>query len=415
MLKGILIALSCLVLLSPSARAADDIEYQEKVRAKSGQWMAEMRQVDKLKSEKKWDEAESVIRKIMTERQELKLNLSGEKRSLSELFDSAGKLSEAEKLYKEQIADRETHDGVEDFILVPVLNQYAEFLRRHGRAKEALPFEQRAKAIEADVNKAPKRQILAITGDTKLNSNEKYAKLCDLGKRFLDADNATKASFVCTEAIKVNPYKPRAYKMRAQTYYQLEKLQPALDDLNNALKADPKDAQALFDRGRLYQSLNKPLLALRDFDASIEASPSDVETFGYRAKQYAELNRIDRAIGDYTAALKVNPRAHWAYIQRALLFRDKKKDAAQALKDIDRAIELAPKNIDDWELRAETLMKANRFKEAIGAATRMVALEPQSTQGYTMRSRIYKAIEGPKSKNAAADLASVEKLRRASQ
>jgi tetratricopeptide (TPR) repeat protein len=412
MLKQIFIALSSVVMLAAPS-FANDIEVQEKIRMKSGEWMAEMRQVDKLKAQKKWDEAEAVIRNIMAERQELKLNLSGEKRSLSELYTASGKLAEAEKMYKEQISDRETHDGIDDFILVPVLNQYAEFLRAHGRAKEAVPLEQRAKGIEADINKPPKKQIAAIVGDTKLSSNDKYNKLCDLGKRFLDSDNATKASFALTEAIKVNQYKPRAYKMRAQTFYQTEKLQSALEDLNNALKADAKDAEALFDRGRLYQSLNKPLKALKDFDASIALRPDDVDTLGYRAKQYAALGRIDNAIADYSAAIKAQPRTHWAFIQRSLLYRDNKKDTAQALKDIDKAIALAPKNIDDWELRAETLMKAKRIKEAIADATKMIDIEPDSTQGYSMRSRIYKAIEGPKSKHAAADLATIEKMRKA--
>jgi len=413
MLKRIVIALSSFVMLAGACRAAEDIEYQEKIRTKSAEWMAQIRQVDKLKAQKKWDEAESVIRKIMAERQELKLDLGGEKKSLAELFEASGKLNDAEKMYKEQIADRETHDGVDDFILVPVLNQYAVFLRKHARAKEALALEVRAKAIEADINKPPKKQLLAITGDTRLNSSEKYAKLCDLAKRFLDSDNPTKASYACSEAIKVNPYKPKAYKMRAQCYYQTEKLQQALEDLNNALKAEPKDAEALFDRGRLYQSLNKPLLAMKDFDASIEVRPNDTEALGYRAKQNEQLGRIDKAIADYTAAIRENPRAHWAFIQRSLLYRDKKKDVDQALKDIDRAIALSPRNIDDWELRAETLLKAKRLKEAIADASKMVELEPQNTQGYSMRSRIYQAAEGPKSKSAAADLSTIEKLRKA--
>ena len=152
---------------------------------------------------------------------------------------------------------------------------------------------------------------------------------------------------------------------------------------------------------------------MKDFDASIEVRPNDTEALGYRAKQNEQLGRIDKAIADYTAAIRENPRAHWAFIQRSLLYRDKKKDVDQALKDIDRAIALSPRNIDDWELRAETLLKAKRLKEAIADASKMVELEPQNTQGYSMRSRIYQAAEGPKSKSAAADLSTIEKLRKA--
>lgn len=414
MIKQFVVALSSLVLLS-NACWANDIEMQERIRMGSSQWMQQMRQVDKLKADKRWDEAEATIRKIMAERQELKLDLSSEKRALAEIYDASGKTAEAEKMYKELVADRETKDGIDDFILIPMLNQYAQFLRKHGREKEAIPFEKRAAAIEADVNKPPLKQIAAITGDTKLSANEKYGKLCDLGQRYLDSDNATKASFALSEAVKLNPARSRALKLRAQSYYQLERLKPALADLNTALRTDPKDASLLFDRGRLHQSLNKDQLALLDFDASIALRPDDVEVLGYRAKQLDKLGKIDKAIADYTSAVKVNPRTHWAFIQRALLYRDKKKDYVQALKDIDKAIALAPKNVDDWELRAEILMKANRLKEATADATKMIELEPQSTQGYSMRSRIYKAIEGAKSKNAAADLATIDKLRKTAQ
>ncbi|MBA3856124.1 MAG: hypothetical protein C0507_04370 [Cyanobacteria bacterium PR.3.49] len=414
MIKKVVIALSSMILLSSASRA-DDIDIQERIRMGSGQWMQQMRQVDKLKAEKKWDEAETTIRKIMAERQELKLNLSGEKRALAELYEAAGKTAEAEKMYKELVADRETNDGIDDFILTPMLTQYAQFLRKHGREKEAVLLEKRAAAIEADVNKPPVKQIAAITGDAKLSTDDKYSKLCELGKRYLDSDNATKASFALSEAVKLSPSKTLALKLRAQSYYQLERLKPALADLDTALKTDPKDATALFDRGRLHQSLNKDQLALLDFDASIALRPNDVDVLGYRAKQFDKLGKTDKAIADYTAAVKANPRTHWAYIQRALLYRDKKKDFTQALQDIDKAIALAPKNVDDWELRAETLMKANRLKEATADATKMIELEPQSTQGYQMRSRIYKAIEGAKSKNAAADLATIDKLRKTAQ
>lgn len=413
MLKQVAIALSSVVMLS-TACWANDIQVQEKIRTKSGEWMSQMRQVDKLKAQKKWAEAEAVIRKVMTERQELKLDLSAEKSGLARLFDAAGKTAEAEKMYKEVIADRETHDGIDDFILVPVLNQYGDFLRAHGRAKEATQIEQRAKAIEADVSKPPKKQIAAITGDAKLTADQKYSKLCDLGKRYLDSDNATKAFFALNEAVKTNANRPRAYKLRAQANYQLEKTPAALSDLNAAIKLDAKDPVLFFDRGRAYQNLNKPALAIKDFDASIALTP-DVDVLGYRAKQYAALGKIDNAIADYTAAIKESPRSHWAFIQRSLLYRDNKRDFVQALKDIDKAIALAPKNIDDWELRAETLVKANRLKEAIADATKMIETEPQNTQGYSMRSKIYKAMEGPKSKNAAADLTTIEKLRKAPQ
>ncbi|MCC6979432.1 MAG: tetratricopeptide repeat protein [Candidatus Melainabacteria bacterium] len=414
MIKQVVVALSSVILLS-NACWADDIEIQERIRIGSGQWMQQMREVDRLKAEKKWDAAESTVRKIMAERRELKLNVSAEKRSLAEIYDAAGKTAEAEKMYKELVADRETNDGIDDYILIPMLNQYAQFLRKHGREKEAVPLEKRATAIETDVNNPPLKQIAAITGDANLNANDKYSKLCDLAQRFLDSDNATKASYVLSEAVKLSPTKTRGLKLRAQSYYQLEQLKPALSDLNAALKTDPKDSSALFARGKLQQSLNKDQLALMDFDASIALKADDVEVLGYRAKQLTELGKIDKAIADYTAVVKVNPRTHWAFIQRALLYRDRKKDYAQALKDIDSAIALAPKNVDDWELRAETLMKANRMKEATADATKMIELEPQSTQGYSMRSRVYRAIEGAKSKNAAADLATIEKLRKTAQ
>lgn len=413
MLKRCVLVLSSFVMLS-NPTFANDIAVQEKIRLKSGEWMGQMRQMEKLKAGKKWNDAESIVRKIMAERQELKLDVSGEKTALALIYDASGKTEDAEKMYKELIDDRETRDGIDDYILVPMLNQYAEFLRKHGRAKDATAYEARSKEIEANVNKPPVKQVAAITGDTKLSEAEKYDKLCAMGERLLSSDNPTKAAYALDAAVKLDNGKTKALKLRSQANYQLEKTQQTLSDLNAAVKLDAKDAATLFDRGRAYQSVNKPTLALKDFDASIAIHP-DTEVLGYRAKQYAALGKIDLAIADYSAALKLDPRAHWAFIQRAVLYRDNKKDVAAALKDIDSAIALAPKSTDDWELRAETLMKAKRLKEAASDATKMIELDPQNYYGYSFRAKIYKALEGAKSKLAANDLATVEKLRKQAQ
>lgn len=410
MLKRALMALS-LCLFIPVAAYAADIDKQEAIRTKSGEWMQVMRQVDSLEKSKKWAEAQALVRQVRDERKELGLDIASELSTLARLSSSAGDKAEAEKLYKAVIAIREESGLEDDYVLVPALNQYADFLRANKRIKEADEIQSRSKAIEAAVNHRPAKAITAILSDANLPPDGKYNKLCVLGQKYLKADNPTKAKFVLDEAIKLNAKNALAYKLRAQSNYETDKSKLALVDYNSALKIDPKDAESLFSRAKVYQSLEKTSLAMKDFDASIAARPDDLDTLGYRAKQYAALGNTDKALADYTTVLMVNPKTHWGWVQRALLYRDSKRNYVAALADIDKAIELAPKNPDDWELRVETLTKAGKTKEAIEAATKMIELDPQSTNGLSLRASLYKQIEGEKSANAAADLAKIEKMR----
>lgn len=412
MLKQALIALSVIVFV-PAASFAADIDKQETIREKSSEWMLDMRRADSLTAAKKWAEAQALVRKVKDERKELGLDITSELSMLAKLYGGSGDKAEAEKLYKAVIAIRE-EGGLDDvFTLVHPLNQYADFLRTNKRTAEADQMQARSKAIEADINHRPTKKIEAVLADSNLSAEGKYNKLCELGEKYLQADNPTKAKFVLDEAVKLNTKSARAYKLRAQSNYETEKSSLALADYNSALKIEPKDADALFSRAKVYQSLNKTSLAMKDFDASILIRPDDLDTLGYRAKQYAANGKIDRALADYTTVLMVNPKTHWGWVQRAVLFRDSKKDYVAALADIDKAIALAPKSPEDWELRVETLTKAGKKKEAIEAATRMIEVDPQSTNGLSLRAALYKQLEGDKSANAAADLATIAKMRAA--
>ncbi|MBC8000267.1 MAG: tetratricopeptide repeat protein [Leptolyngbya sp.] len=414
MLKQALINLSVLVI-APAASFAADIDKQETIREKSGEWMLEMHSVDSLKTAKKWAEAQALVRKVKDERKELGLDVTSELSMLAKLYDSSGDKAEAEKLYKEVIAIREESGLDDDFTLVHPLNQYADFLSANKRTKEADQMQARSKAIEADINHRPTKKIEAVLADANLSAEGKYNKLCELGEKYLQADNPTKAKFVFDEAVKLNTKRARAYKLRARSNYETEKSSLALADYNSALKIEPKEAATLFSRAKVYQSLNKTSQAMKDFDASILIRPDDLDTLGYRAKQYAASGNIDRALADYTTVLMVNPRTHWGWVQRAVLFRDGKKNYVAALADIDKAIALAPKSPEDWELRVETLIKAGKQKEALEAATKMIEVDPHSTNGLSLRAALYKQLEGEKSANAAADLSTIAKMRAAAK
>jgi tetratricopeptide (TPR) repeat protein len=405
--------LAATILILGASIATDPVAEQRKqdqIRLHSAAWMKLIREADDFTQKKQWTNAEQKLQQVLQERQQLGLDLSGEKSALAKLYANAGEKDKAEQFFKEVLKERETAYGDDDYTLIYPLNQYADFLKSVGRNSEATALTKRAEAIESDSRKPPTKKTQAITGDTSLSKEEKAQRLFALGKQFLDRDNALKARFALDQALTQNPKLVEAFIARAQASYQLEDLQKSLADLNKALALDPKNGAALANRAKIYQSLNKPQLALRDFSASIAVRPNDTDTLGYRAKQYDTLGLSAKAIADYSAVLKLSKDTRWALVQRALLY-SRLKNYSAAIADLNRAIEIGPENADNYELRAETFVKANKLQDALKDANRMVELESDYTRGYTLRAKLYKAIEGDTSAKAADDLKRVAKLR----
>src|SRR5262249_42016363 len=86
-------------------------------------------------------------------------------------------------------------------------------------------------------------------------------------------------------SIDQEPFDPRSFDLRGQTYLALRDNDNALNDFNKALELNPSDATAFLGRGKIWFRTGKNADAIADLTASVEIRPSG-EAFAMRAQAF---------------------------------------------------------------------------------------------------------------------------------
>lgn len=280
-------------------------------------------------------------------------------------------------------------------------------------------------------------------------ASDEIGRLLDEGIEAVKKGDYPTAIQLWSQAIALDPQDDRALVNRATAYSQTGNPEGALADLNAALKLNPNNQHAYFSRANLYNQQRKFKEALADLNKVIELNPNDAEAYYNRANtmtnaysHMASFFSSDQKVGtligtfnqvmdDYTRAIKLNPNVAQFYanrsgiqfelLQRMLaqqtrvqtvnvpaMFQQqtvRKFDLSLAeapLKDINRAIELAPNIAAYWKNRGVMmLVLLNKIPESIADFTRAIELDLKFVDALVFRCNAYS--RSGKNDLAAAD------------
>jgi tetratricopeptide (TPR) repeat protein len=106
------------------------------------------------------------------------------------------------------------------------------------------------------------------------------------------------------------------------------------------------------------------------------AYPDDFWANQWLARDLAESGKPLEAIHYHTAAIALQPRTPGAYLNRSIAFRAS-GNVAEALADINRAIELAPSYAAAWQVKSQTLEAQGKpYDETIACMRKAAELGP---------------------------------------
>jgi tetratricopeptide (TPR) repeat protein len=231
--------------------------------------------------------------------------------------------------------------------------------RHLGQPDKALADD--SKAIELDPNYAP----------WWVNRGILYSHLRQYDKAVADS----------SRAIELDPKLVRAWTNRGLAYYQLGQPDKAVADLSRAIELDPKYAAAWVTRGNVYcDCLGQPDKAVADYSRAIELDPKLVPAWLNRGNAYGKLGQYDKAIADYETAIKLAPtdaRAHNALAWLLATCPDPKlRDPKRAVENGKKAVQLAPRDGNNWGTLGAAHYRAGQWKEAIAALDESRSLKP---------------------------------------
>lgn len=143
-------------------------------------------------------------------------------------------------------------------------------------------------------------------------------------------------------------------------------------------------AKALLVRGQLREDQEA---RLRDFDRAVEMNPDSPTVWKTRALYFLKEGQVEKAISDFKTLLQKdedNVLARLA-IAEALMKLDK---IDEAMEQVNRAVEKNP-NVLALKLRAQLWTVQEQFGKALKDLERAIELEPKDPELFLMRARLY--------------------------
>jgi tetratricopeptide (TPR) repeat protein len=257
----------------------------------------------------------------------------------------AGRLDDAEKIYKRILGARPDH--FDSLHLLGVI-----FFQRGNYAKAVRQIDL---ALKRDAN-----NVFAL--------NNRGNALSEI-KRFDEA----LASY--DRALELRPDYVEAHSNRGNALKGLNRFDEALESYDRALRLRPDYAEAHSNRSDALHRLKRFDEALASHDRALSLRPDYAEAHSNRGNALHELNRFEEALESYDRALELRPDFAEAHSNRGNALQELTR-CEEALESYDRALMLRPDLAEAHSNRGNALKELNRFEEALASYGRALTLRP---------------------------------------
>ena len=190
--------------------------------------------------------------------------------------------------------------------------------------------------------------------------------------------------------LKDNPTDYKLWWNLAWCYSTLGKHDLELDCVSKALSFAPDNTKLLGRllgwRGGIYFDLHRLEDALNDYSTGIKLNPGDPGLWSCRAETYMELGRWNQAKDDEERVVKMQPDSvpdSWKEHGKLGNIYEVLGLYADAVKELSRALELNPNVADNYSLRATCYRKLGRkdLAEQDEARARSLGSSVETAQG----------------------------------
>jgi protein O-GlcNAc transferase len=299
---------------------------------------------------------------------------------------NAGRLREAEHLYRQILAQQPEHADSIHYLGV--------IARQDGRKDMAVDLIRRAIAIRPNYAEAYSNlgnalrdngqldaAIAAYRQAIVLNPNLPQAHN-NLGSALKDKGQLVEAIAAFRKTIALNPNLHEAHYNLGNVLREMGQLDEAIAAYRRTIALRPNHLEA-------HTNLGKTLSDKEDFDAAVAAfrqaialSPNSPEAHGNLGNALKDSGQLDEAIAAYRQAIALNPNLHEAHnnLGNALAAKGQFDDAIAAYR---QAIALRPNLPDAHGNLGNALAAKGQFDEAIAAYRRAIALSPDYVEAHS--------------------------------
>jgi len=253
-----------------------------------------------------------------------------------------------------------------------------EAMQRLEKAIEAKPDSLAAHLLIARLNvleggdRAAAMKSVEKAIELAASDNDKLARA--LMVRAALAESAEARLNDLNQAVKVAPENLEAIRMRGMLFLQSQQPDKAMEDFKRWAELEPENADPLLLTVQVLSELDRVDEAISVLNEALGKQPENSRLLSLRARLYLDQSRgkpeaetkelLDKAVADADAALKADGQDIEALIVRASI-RSDRNEAAGALEDINKVLEVQPNLIRGLWIRSLIQASQKNYDEAI--------------------------------------------------
>jgi tetratricopeptide (TPR) repeat protein len=168
-----------------------------------------------------------------------------------------------------------------------------------------------------------------------------------------------------------------------------EKWDEAITAFSKATAIDDTFAEGYLGRAEALRHQEDYTGAITAYNAARDRNPNLPQIYVGRGISYQETGVIDLAINDFQNALEKDRNNAEAAARLGELLVTRTQDAASALRILEKAVELDPKNADSYRNRGLAHAQLRRWDDSEADMKKAVELDPENFENHAMRANIY--------------------------
>jgi tetratricopeptide (TPR) repeat protein len=222
-------------------------------------------------------------------------------------------------------------------------------------------------------------------------------------------------------ALRANPKDNNAELFLANDLIKLGKFEQAVEHLRQLSQRQPENQEVLYLLGKVHMKLSAEALtklnaldpnsvwaheisgevmesmknydgALLEYKKAVEVAPLQAGTHFHLGNAYWSLNMWDGATEQFRAELANDPSNCTAQWKLGNIILEQHGDSAEALKEVQKALDSCPDLMEARVDRARALIKLERHAEAVKDLEAAVKADPGESSTHFLLAQAYRAV-----------------------
>jgi tetratricopeptide (TPR) repeat protein len=217
-------------------------------------------------------------------------------------------------------------------------------------------------------------QVMALDPDDKDNLKDLSVALYSMGRY----EESLARSTLGTQ---MYPNQVAFWRVQGDSNFALKRYSDAVTSFTSAVKLSPGEKRIIYSRGLALENAKRYEEAVAAYDEALAIDPKDKSVWLSKGVALEWLQRYPLALDCYEEVLLLDEGNKFVHVRTGQVLA-KMNDHEAAIRSFDKALELAPKDVELLEMKKVSLKHTDRLEELVKICNRIIKLDGRNRNAF---------------------------------